>query len=255
MKKQSRDFLALALDNLDDLAAIRQLVESTAPHIGVFKIGLEQFTRFGPVILDVVRAADRKIFLDLKFHDIPNTVAKAVNAAAQLEVDFLTIHAQGGKAMMEAACDAAAKALHPPTIVAVTLLTSLDASALKNELKCEAPVAQYVRHLAELAAQSGLGGIVCSAADLPSVKPGLPGAFEFITPGIRLADDGVQDQKRVATPQSAIAAGATLLVVGRPITAAPSPRDAAAEMAGAVEKSFESKLHSEIPNSQSKYPR
>jgi orotidine-5'-phosphate decarboxylase len=236
MNKQSRDFLALALDNLDDLAAIKQLVESTAPHIGVFKIGLEQFTRFGPVVLDAVRSANRKIFLDLKYHDIPNTVAKAVSAAAALGIDFLTIHTQGGKAMMQAAAEAATKASRPPKIVAVTLLTSLDASALKNELKCEVPVAQYVRHLAELAAQSGLGGIVCSAADLPSVKPGLPSTFEFITPGIRLADDSVQDQKRVATPQSAIAAGATLLVVGRPITAAASPRNAAARMADAVEK-------------------
>ena len=234
MKKNLFDCLAIALDNLSALSALSGLVKATAPSIGVFKIGLEQFTRFGPPVLESIRAADRTIFLDLKFHDIPNTVAKAVASACGLGVDFLTVHTQGGVAMMRAAKDAADEAREKrgraPKIIGVTLLTSIDALSLRDELSVASEPVDHVRHLAALAARAGLDGIVCSAADLPSLKPSLPDNFEIITPGIRPVGAAANDQKRIATPAQAIRNGATLLVIGRPITGAADPGKAAEEI-------------------------
>jgi orotidine-5'-phosphate decarboxylase len=231
MQKKPIDFLALALDNVDSLPALSNLVNAVAPSIGVFKVGLEQFTRFGPEVLDIIRKADRKIFLDLKFHDIPNTVHKAVQSACALGVDYLTIHTQGGAAMMKAAMEAAAEGRKnwgaAPKIVGVTVLTSIDADCLQNELGVPLAPADYVKKLAHLASTSGLDGIVCSAADLPSVKPLLPETFEIITPGIRPAGAAAHDQKRIATPQDAIKNGSTLLVLGRAVTEAQEPGKAA----------------------------
>jgi orotidine-5'-phosphate decarboxylase len=227
MKKNSRDFCALALDNVSSLQEIKKLVHSTAPSIGVFKVGLEQFTRFGTTALEIVRAADRRIFLDLKFHDIPNTVGKAVESACELGVDYLTIHTTGGITMMRAAKHAAEKHANAPKIIGVTVLTSIDEACLQNELRvCLSPV-DYVRHLAGCAVRAGLDGIVCSAADLPVVKPLLPDLFEVITPGIRPAGTSAHDQKRIATPHDALKNGATLLVLGRAVTDADDPGNAA----------------------------
>jgi orotidine-5'-phosphate decarboxylase len=239
MKKNARDYCALALDNADSLDQIKALVNNTSQYIGICKVGLEQFTRFGPAILDVVRSSDRKIFLDLKLHDIPNTVAQAVAAAAIHNVDFLTLHTFGGSAMLSAAADAAKKQSHPPRLVGVTVLTSIDQQSLNSDLLVNGTVPAVVGHLATLAATSGLGGIVCSAADLAVVKPLLPGDFEIITPGIRLADGDAHDQKRVATPQAAIAAGATILVIGRAVTGAKDPAAAAEQVFVAVSEALE----------------
>ncbi len=222
-----RDLLALALDNVTSSEQIANLINKTSEWIGVYKIGLEQFTRFGPSVLDLIRSADRKIFLDLKFHDIPNTVAKAVLSACSLGVDYLTIHTQGGLDMMKAAAESAAKAPTPPRIIGVTLLTSLGTVALKNELCVEMDTGSFVKHLASLAVKAGIDGIVCSAADLSIVKPSLPRNFQIITPGIRPAGAEIGDQLRVATPKAAIEGGATLLVIGRPITGAEDPGRAA----------------------------
>lgn len=234
MKKIPRDFLALALDNVSNPAQLTELVNATAASIGVYKIGLEQFTRFGPPILEVVRAAKRKIFLDLKFHDIPNTVAKAVESACALGVDYLTIHTQGGIAMMRAAKTAAETAKKnmgaAPKIIGVTLLTSIDDVALHRELGIAKTTGEYVCHLALQAVEAKLDGIVCSAADLHAVKPLLPISFEIITPGIRPAGVSANDQKRIATPRQAIQNGATLLVLGRAITEAQNPGKAAEEI-------------------------
>jgi orotidine-5'-phosphate decarboxylase len=231
MKKSPADYLALALDNLSSTDAIRRLIGETAPSIGVFKIGLEQFTRFGPPLLDLVRNSGRKIFLDLKFHDIPNTVGKAVEAAAGLGVDYLTIHVSGGSAMMRAAHAAASlvKEGRPiaPKIIGVTLLTSIDPEALKNELSVPLSVEEYLRGCAGRAVDAQLDGIVCSAADLGVVRPLLPDTFEIITPGIRMSGGDAHDQKRVATPAAAISGGATLLVLGRAVTEAERPGMAA----------------------------
>jgi orotidine-5'-phosphate decarboxylase len=234
MKKSHRDYLALALDNVSTLSGLAELISATAPSIGTFKIGLELFTRFGPPILDVIRKADRKIFLDLKFHDIPNTVGKAVESAARLKADFITIHTQGGLSMMKAAksaADAVRKQTgFAPKIIGVTLLTSIDADCLQKELCVAMTTSDYVRRLAASAIEAQLDGIVCSAADLPLVMHLLPESFEIITPGIRPAGATVHDQKRIATPLEAINNGATLLVLGRAVTDAEDPGKAAEEI-------------------------
>jgi orotidine-5'-phosphate decarboxylase len=237
MKKISEK-IALALDNVSSIEEIEKLIEVTHPWVGVYKVGLELFTRFGPPVLETIRKRDRRIFLDLKFHDIPNTVAKAVSSACELGVHIMTIHTQGGVAMMQAAAEAASKAKTDicPKIVGVTLLTSIGASALKEELAVEMDTTTYVRHLATLAVISGLNGIVCSAADLPGVKDIFPSHFEVVTPGIRPAGVDAMDQQRIATPKDALANGATLLVVGRPITAAKDPAKAAEDICREIEE-------------------
>jgi orotidine-5'-phosphate decarboxylase len=229
MNKTLQNKIALALDNVNDLRDIQSLIDCTKQWIGVYKVGLEQFVRFGPPVLELVRNAGRKIFLDLKLHDIPNTVAKAVESACDLGVDYLTIHAQGGSEMMQAAMKA--KTVHSgrrlPKVIGVTVLTSIDTPTLQNELNVTVDVEHQVGHLARLAVKSGIDGIVCSAVELSVVAPGLPAHFEIITPGIRPAGSDVNDQKRIATPGDAIKAGATLLVLGRAITAAGDPATAA----------------------------
>lgn len=230
MKKQTKDYLALALDNCSETSKILDLVEATKEYIGIFKIGLEQFIRFGPEIVKTVQKHGIKIFLDLKLHDIPNTVAKAVASAAELNVQYLTIHTSGGYEMMKAASDAAKKWKNSPKLIGVTVLTSIDQTALNNELNVPGRVSSQVASLACLAVSAGLDGIVCSAADLPEVKPIIPDGLEIITPGIRPAGADVGDQKRIATPQQAIEQGATILVIGRPITGAEDVGIAAKEI-------------------------
>lgn len=223
--------LALALDNVTTLKEIENLVDQTFESIGVYKVGLEQFTRFGPSVLSVVRKADCRIFLDLKFHDIPNTVTKAVTSACDLGVQYLTIHTQGGIEMMKAAVEAAHNHSEtPPSIVGVTLLTSIGAEALKSDLMIPVSPVDYVKHLASCALEAGLAGIVCSAADLPSVRSFLPEQFIKITPGIRPVGSDIGDQARIATPLEAIKSGASVLVIGRPITGAKDPGKAAHEI-------------------------
>ncbi len=233
--KNAKDHIALALDNADDAGVLKKLIADTAEHVGVYKLGLEQFTRFGPKALDFVKDAGRKIFLDLKFHDIPNTVEKAVRAACGYEIDYLTIHTQGGVEMMRAAAKAAAASAYRPKILGVTLLTSIDQSMLNSELAVPMPAAEYVRHLAQKAVTAGIDGLVCSAADLEMIKPSIPDDFEIVTPGIRPAGADVNDQKRVAAPEWAIKTGATLLVIGRPITGAADPGKAAEDIAKCIE--------------------
>ncbi len=166
--EKSREKLALALDNVSSREEIEKLIKITSQWVGVYKIGLEQFTRFGPPILELVRKQDRKIFLDLKFHDTPNTVSKAVSSACELGVHYMTIHTQGGVAMMQAAAEAASKAKSEicTKIIGVILLTSINAHALAEELTIQMDSTTYVQHLATLAIISRLNNIVCSAADL-----------------------------------------------------------------------------------------
>jgi orotidine-5'-phosphate decarboxylase len=239
LKKPAQDYLALALDNINSLDTLTDLVNQTKEHIGVFKIGLEQFTRFGPAVVESVKKSNRKIFLDLKFHDIPNTVAKAVLSVCELGVDYLTIHTQGGTEMMKAAAkaakDAQQKGLHPPKIIGVTILTSISVEILHSELGVSASLIDQVKHCAKMAAESGLDGIVCSAVDLPYLKSQLPEPFEVITPGIRFEGGAAHDQKRVATPIEAIINGSTILVVGRIITEAKNPSAAAAEVIRSIQ--------------------
>lgn len=232
MNNEPSDKLALALDNISDEQTIHDLISKTRQWIGVYKIGLEQFIRFGPPIVERIKKYKRRIFLDLKLHDIPNTVAKAVLCACELEVDYLTIHTQGGSEMMRAAKEATRQStrIHTPKIIGVTVLTSIDSTVLQNELKVPVTPSEYVRHLTRCAAAIPIDGIVCSAADLPTLSGSTPTGFEIITPGIRPAGNAHHDQKRVATPAVAIKHGATLLVLGRAITAANDPTCAAADI-------------------------
>lgn len=237
MSKNPKEYLALALDNVEELGQIKTLVDATKEYFGIYKIGLEQFVRFGPSVLDTVRSNDGKIFLDLKLHDIPNTVAKAVKSAATHGVDLLTIHTLGGYEMMSAAAEAAKSVANAPKLIGVTILTSMDQDGLA-EINITKSVAEQVQNLAQLAAKASLDGIVCSAADLPQVHSSIPQNFEIITPGIRLQENDANDQKRIATPEDAIKNGSTVLVIGRAVTAAEDPRQGAHAIYEAVESSL-----------------
>jgi len=207
------------------------LAAELAPSVGAFKIGKELFTSTGPDLVRHLRASGAAVFLDLKFHDIPNTVAKAVEAAVQLDVQMLTVHTSGGTAMMQAAERAAQDTARrlgraTPLVLGVTVLTSLDDAALA-EVGVEVGAARQVERLATLAVAAGLGGLVCSPLELRALRKTLPAAVQLVTPGIRPAAAGKDDQKRTLTPREAVAAGADWLVIGRPICAASDPRLAA----------------------------
>ena len=208
-----------------------KLAHEIAPVVGAFKIGKELFTSAGPDIVRRVRDTGAAVFLDLKFHDIPNTVAQAVAAAVRLDLQMLTVHTSGGRAMMQAAEQAAqataqASGRSAPLVLGVTVLTSHDAGSLA-EIGCEPNVGRQVERLALLAVQAGLRGLVCSPLELVALRRLLPAAVQLVTPGIRTGTEKADDQKRTLTPRAAMAAGASWLVIGRPIYAAPNPRLAA----------------------------
>jgi len=216
--------ICIALDVPTRAEAVA-MAKRLAGRAGWMKVGLEAFVAEGPALVAEVAAASRaKIFLDLKFHDIPATVAGAVATAAKTGAAMVNVHASGGRAMLEAAREAADRA-GLERLIAVTLLTSLDARAL-----ADLPMAGHpegiARRLALLAKACGLDGVVCSATDLPAIREACGNAFLTVVPGIRPAGFGPQDQKRVATPAAAFAAGADLLVIGRPVTAATDPEKA-----------------------------
>lgn len=228
------DQLLVALD-VDTAAQARTLADRLRGSVGGFKIGKQLFTSEGPRLVEELVAQGDRIFLDLKYHDIPNTVAGAVAAATRLGVWMLNVHASGGSAMMRAArsaADESAAALgrRPPLVIAVTLLTSLDQAALA-EIGIAAPVTQQVERLAALADASGLDGVVASAQEIGIIRRRCRSGFAIVTPGIRGRSDAKSDQSRTASASEALAAGASYLVIGRPITAAPDPREAAARIA------------------------
>jgi orotidine-5'-phosphate decarboxylase len=207
------------------------LAEQIAPAVGAFKIGSELFTSAGPDIVKKVRATGASVFLDLKFHDIPNTVAKAVTAAIQLDVQMLTVHASGGFEMLRAAEKAAEDVAWklgrtPPLVLGVTVLTSLDTAALR-EIGLDVNVEYQVRRLAMVAMKAGLRGLVCSPQEITALRKILPPQIQLVTPGIRTGAEKADDQKRTLTPREAMTAGANWLVIGRPIYAAENPRAAA----------------------------
>ncbi len=225
-----RNPIIVALDVPSAEQALK-LAELVAPAVGAFKIGKELFVSAGPDIVRRVRATGASVFLDLKFHDIPNTVAKAVAAATRLDVQMLTIHTSGGGEMMRAAEQSAqdtAKSLGlaAPLVLGVTVLTSSDANTLA-EIGCQANVGQQVERLATLAVKSGLRGLVCSPLEIADLRQFLPPEIQLVTPGIRTGAEKADDQKRTLTPREAIQAGASWLVIGRPIYAAENPRLAA----------------------------
>lgn len=214
--------ILVALD-YDNKNHALQLIDQLDPNMCRLKVGKEMFTLFGPQLVKDIHDRGFDLFLDLKFHDIPNTVAKAVAAAAELGVWMTNVHASGGLAMMEAA----RKALQPygkeaPMLIAVTVLTSMSDDDLKL-IGIDVPAFEHVQRLAKLTKQAGLDGVVCSAQEASVLKSLLGQNFKLITPGIRPVGSEVGDQHRVMTPPEALAAGSDYLVIGRPITKATDP--------------------------------
>jgi orotidine-5'-phosphate decarboxylase len=224
-----RNPIIVALD-VPEVGRALRLVEELAPLAGAFKVGSQLFTSAGPDIVRRIRAEGTAVFLDLKFHDIPNTVAHAIEAAVGLDVQMLTVHVSGGTAMLQAAekaaHDAAGKLRRmPPLILGVTVLTSFDSSEL-NEIGVQSDVARQVERLAELAVRAGLRGLVCSPLEVVGLRQLLPSHVQLVTPGIRAPGEASGDQKRTLSPAEAIEAGADWLVMGRPICASSDPRAA-----------------------------
>ena len=215
------DQLLIALD-VPTAAEALQLADTLRGAVGGFKIGNQLFTAEGPAIVRTLAARGDRVFLDLKFHDIPNTVAGACAAAAALGVWMIDVHALGGRTMMEAARAALTKVEKRPRIVAVTLLTSMGANDMAGVGLGDSPQAAVLK-LARLAQASGLDGVVCSAQEAAALRRQCGNHFMLVTPGIRPADAGRDDQSRTAAPREAIAGGADYLVIGRPITRAPDP--------------------------------
>lgn len=221
----SRIFVAI---DTSDLERARGLAHKVRHHVGGIKLGLEFFCAHGPAGVRAMEEIGLPVFLDLKLHDIPNTVAKAVQSLATLAPAVLTVHASGGRAMLE---DAKAAA-HPTTkVVAVTMLTSLDEDDLRAT-GIGGSAHDHVLRLAELARSAGLDGIVCSGAEVKAAHAAWPKGY-FVVPGVRLADGDAGDQKRIVTPRQAVDHGASMLVIGRPITQAEDP-DAAARAIAAT---------------------
>lgn len=223
-EKIAREKVCLPLDGLKTIDDVKNRVKELSPVVGLFKIGKESFTLFGPEIVKIVQEHGSNVFLDLKYHDIPNTVKGAAKAAAKLGVYMFNVHASGGKTMLEAAVAGAKEASEEynvamPKIVAVTILTSIDQDIMNEGIKIPGLVEDQVLHLAKITESAGLNGIVCSAADLHAIKDKLPDSFMFVTPGIKGPNTSAEtDQKRVFTPGNAIEDGSTILVVGRAIT-------------------------------------
>ncbi|GAB3287687.1 orotidine-5'-phosphate decarboxylase [Parahaliea aestuarii] len=205
-------------DTIDALALARRL----SPELCRLKVGKELFTRGGPQLVERLQELGFEIFLDLKFHDIPNTVAGAVRAAADLGVWMVNVHAGGGRRMMEAAAEALAGRSRRPLLIAVTVLTSMTDEDLR-ELGYSEGAEARVQKLAALTRDSGLDGVVCSALEAPGLRASCGKDFCLVTPGIRLAGDAAGDQRRVVTPADALANGADYLVIGRSITGAGDP--------------------------------
>ena len=200
------------------------------PHVGGIKLGLEFFSAHGPAGVRAFSDMGLPIFLDLKFHDIPNTVAGAVRAAASLGVNILNVHAAGGPAMLKAAVEAARGVNPEAKVIAVTVLTSL-ADADLDALGQQGPAADQVARLANLTQKAGLDGVVCSAHEIAALRAALGPDFLLVVPGIRPKGSDLGDQQRVMGPREALDAGASILVIGRPITAAPDPVEAARAIA------------------------
>lgn len=219
--------LIVALDVQSRFEAVEKIRLIGDP-VGFYKIGLELFTAEGPDVVKAVKDLGKKVFLDLKFHDIPRTVERAVRSGGKLGVDLMTIHSVGGSAMIRAAADAAAEfGESRPRILAVTVLTSLDQTDLADIGIVGRTPAEQVSAMARFAVDNGADGLVCSPKEVGALSKALKSGTLFVTPGVRPSGSAVGDQKRVATPHDAVRDGATHLVVGRPILAASDPTAAA----------------------------
>lgn len=229
-----KEKIAIALDVSSRQDALR-LVKDLNDLAGMFKVGSQLYMAAGPAVVREIIEAGGKVFLDLKFHDIPNTVTQAALEAAQLGVSMMTIHASGGRAMMDAAAIAMREKFGDPKplIVAVTVLTSLDKPGL-SELGVDGAIDDHVVRLALLADDCGIDGVVCSPHEIRLVRNVVSPKFKIVVPGIRLPNQALNDQQRTATPREAISAGADYIVVGRAVTGERDPRAALERLAGSV---------------------
>lgn len=232
-KLSSPERIIIALD-FATLAEASQAVDCL-PQAKLFKVGLQAFLQYGDAVIAHLQQRQKQLFLDLKFHDIPNTVAGAAAAAGRLGVSMLNVHVLGGRAMMEAAKEAAARGaaeagFPPPFVIGVTLLTSIGDRELGDELGIREPAAEAVIRLSLMAKQAGLDGVVASVHEVPEIKRVCGKDFLTVTPGIRPSWAERGDQVRVGTPRAALQAGADYLVIGRPVTRADDPRQALARI-------------------------
>ena len=227
-EKPRKTSVIVALD-VPRAADIEPLVKKIPDEIEWYKVGLELFISEGHQAIQILTNMGKQIFLDLKLHDIPRTVERAVHTASSHNVGLLTVHASGGPAMLQAAAEAAKACDNPPLIVAVTALTSLDQSDL-TALGVTRDIKEHARALGRLAIDSGIDGLVCSPHEAAALRSDLGPAPILVTPGIRMPEGDLGDQKRVATPADAVTAGSNFLVVGRPIVQADDPQQASARI-------------------------
>ena len=231
MGRKERVILALDVESVEKA---RELIETTKESIAVYKVGMQLFTAFGPKILELLASYEKRVFLDLKYHDIPHTVAMAVREASRLGVFLVNLHALGGSRMMRQAFAAIRHNPVRPRLLAVTILTSHDETDLKDDLLIGQPVREMVLHLAGKAKEAGLDGVVASPEEIVGLRQAYGDDFLVVTPGIRPQWAQKDDQKRTLTPKEAFDRGADYIVVGRPITQAPDPGQAAKRLMGEI---------------------
>ena len=229
MNPQERLIVALDVDTLEKAIHLTKLL---SPHVGAFKVGMQLYNSVGPEVIYTLKNLGANIFIDLKLHDIPNTVAQASKVLTSHGVNILNVHAAGGKEMMQSAAQAVSQAAQEqgiprPLVIAVTVLTSISHQVFQEEIGFAGEIEAKVVAWAKLAKEAGLDGVVASPKEIKALRQACGPDFVIITPGIRPSGGAMNDQKRVTTPQEAIAAGATYIVVGRPITACSNPIEAA----------------------------
>ncbi len=257
MSKQiaTKDRIILALDVEDDRIALG-LVDELKDVVGMFKVGHQLFTAYGPDIVRRIAGAGGRVFLDLKYHDIPNTVAKASAEAVKLGVSIFNVHALGGLDMMKAAVQAAAEtasrfAMPAPTVLAVTVLTSMDEGSLRKELKIARSLQREVAHLARLAQRAGMHGVVASPQEIRMLRRAIRGPFVILTPGVRPGWAAKDDQKRVMSPGEAVHSGADYIVVGRPVLKAENRRTAVGMISQEIASFDDSPLKQDVKGRRS----
>ncbi len=231
---EPKERLIVALD-VDSKAKAMEFARILAPHGSMFKVGMELFYSCGPEIISSLREKGAGVFLDLKLHDIPNTVSRAVKVLTRYGASIINVHAAGGTEMMKAAVEAAGEeagrlGIDRPRIIAVTVLTSIGQRELNQQLGIKGQIQDLVTYWSQLAQKSGMDGVVASAREAAAIRNACGEAFIIVTPGIRPAGTAAGDQKRIVTPSDAIKAGATYIVVGRPVTAAADPLSAARQI-------------------------
>ena len=240
MQLTAKERLVLALD-VDDFKKAEELVGKLSDYVGVFKVGSQLFTAEGAKVVNMINEKGGRVFLDLKFHDIPNTVARAAEVATKLGVSIFNVHTFGGYEMMKAAVEASKKissalGISKPLILGVTLLTSINQEILEKEIGIKKRLGEQVVHLAKLAKAAGLDGVVASSWEIKEIRKACGEDFVILTPGIRPAGKSSDDQKRIMTPREAMKLGADFLVIGRPIRNAANPVEAAKEILKEMEE-------------------